>query len=176
MDKTIQTLWDVWKKHIQDGTQFVFAFSGEHFDFAVQNSPDPEEPAPALLGVSIVANTPLAADVVRLAFLYHSPAYMGDLLVFHNMENDRPLAMICVKSPMLDKLAAGSKLLTTPVDTDSLQKQLFEPFLETIVYRANTVRNVYRKLNIIFNDTRTHQLDNQEFYNTFIHPTMEFIS
>ena len=58
----------------------------------------------------------------------------------------------------------------------SLQTKLFEPLLETLVYRANSVRTVYRKLNIVFDDTRTHQLDNQEFYNSFIHPTMEVIS
>ena len=50
MDKTVQTLWDVWKKNILDETQFIFAFSGEYFDFTVQNSPDPEEPSPTLLG------------------------------------------------------------------------------------------------------------------------------
>ena len=176
MDKTVQTLWDVWKKNILDETQFIFAFSGEYFDFTVQNSPDPEEPSPALLGISIIANTPLAADVIRLAFLYRNPAYKGNLLVFHNMENDRPLAMIGIRSPVLDKVANADSLLSTPVDTDSLQRQLFQPILETIVYRANVVRKVYQKLNIIFDDTRTHQLDNQEFYNTFIHPTMEVIS
>lgn len=176
MDKTVQTLWDVWKKNILDETQFIFAFSGEHFDFTVQNSPDPEEPSPALLGISVIANTPLAADVIRLAFLYRSSTYMGRLLVFHNMENDRPLAMVGIRSPVLDQVATADSLLTTPVDTDSLQRQLFQRFLETIVYRANVVRKVYQKLNIIFDDTRTHQLDNQEFYDTFIHPTMEFIS
>jgi hypothetical protein len=175
MDKTVQTLWDVWKKNILDETQFIFAFSGEHFDFTVQNSPDPEEPTPNLLGISIIANTPLAADVIRLAFLYRSPTYMGKLLVFHNMENDRPLVMVGIRSPVLDKIAAADSMLTVPVDTDSLQ-QLYQPFVETIVYRANVVRKVYQKLNIIFDDTRTCHLDNQEFYNAFIHPTMEVIS
>ena len=180
MDKPLnpkkQTILDAWHEHALAETQFVITLSGKDFDFSVQNAPDPDDPDPDLLGVSVIANTPIAADVIRLAFLYHTSVYRGHTMVFHNMENDRPLAMIIRRDPILKVIATDDVILTVPTDPKSLQTKLFEPLLETLVYRANSIRTVYRKLNIVFDDSRTYHLDNQEFYNTFIHPTMEVIS
>jgi len=180
MDKPLnlkkQTILDIWREHAIAKTQFILTLSGKDFDFDVQNAPDPDDPDPDLLGVSVIANTPIAADVIRLAFLYHTSMYLGHTMVFHNMENDRPLAMVARREPILRVIATDDAILTVPTDPKSLQTKLFEPLLEILVYRANSVRKVYQKLNITFDDTRTHQLDNQEFYNAFIHPTMEVIS
>lgn len=173
MAKTEQkTIFTVWKEKKAKDETVEFVVENEHFGFFIISSPDPDSPDPKLLAIGIHAKSKLMADIIHLASLCTTSTFIdGYPMLFNNLGKDNVLAVVCIKYPVTMTEASFMPTINTPFEKQIILEKIMIPLLDQLIMRCQMIRQTFRYMNILFNDTLTHQLDDPEFVNRLL--TME---
>lgn len=164
-----QTIRDVWDKCRGNKEKFYYLAKFEHCVFYLQNHPD--FGLEDTVRVTVTATTPVMADVIRMAFLNPNRVSLyAQPVSYQKVETDKPVVVSQLTPSEYESIAEQyEKIMFVPFTGEDMLKDIFYPIIEALVTLTQQIRMTFRFMNITYDDTRLHQLDDEEFRKNFLH-------